>query len=297
MQKGQKIDIIGACCDLGVHVNGANLAPEILEKEIDSKLYNKIYNVYKQENIIKELEIDNKKKNLIPLNEFNNRLYKQVKQVVDEGNFPFTIGGDHAIAIASDLAVISKYQNLGIIWFDAHGDYHTFKTTMSGNLHGLPFAAVTGYEKTLLTDFHGSGPRFNPHNAVILGGHDIDLPEELANLKDAGVTILSTKDIKEQGYEAIYKKAFEIASNGTNGVHVSYDLDVIDCQIAKGVSIPATNGLSLEEAYEFAKYIVKSKDLISSMDFVEYNPLRDTDKSTLEICKNILEILFKGLNA
>ena len=236
-----------------------------------------------KENIIKELEIDNKKKNLIPLNEFNKRLYKQVKQVVDEGNFPFTIGGDHAIAIASDLAVISKYQNLGIIWFDAHGDYHTFKTTMSGNLHGLPFAAVTGYEKTLLTDFHGSGPRFNPHNAVILGGHDIDLPEELANLKDAGVTILSTKDIKEQGYEAIYKKAFEIASNGTNGVHVSYDLDVIDCQIAKGVSIPATNGLSLEEAYEFAKYIVKSKDLISSMDFVEYNPLRDTDKSTLEI--------------
>ena len=217
MQKGQKIDIIGACCDLGVHVNGANLAPEILEKEIDSKLYNKIYNVYKQENIIKELEIDNKKKNLIPLNEFNKRLYKQVKQVVDEGNFPFTIGGDHAIAIASDLAVISKYQNLGIIWFDAHGDYHTFKTTMSGNLHGLPFAAVTGYEKTLLSDFHGSGPRFNPHNAVILGGHDIDLPEELANLKDAGVTILSTKDIKEQGYEVIYKKAFEIASNGTNG--------------------------------------------------------------------------------
>lgn len=297
MQKKQKIDIIGACCDLGVHVNGANLAPEILEKEIDSKLYNKVYNVFQQENIVKELDKNNKKKNIIPLNEFNTRLYKKVKEVVDEDNFPFTIGGDHAIALASDLAVISKYNNLGIIWFDAHGDYHTFKTTMSGNLHGLPFAAVTGYEKTLITDFHGSGPRFNPHNAVILGGRDIDLPDELNNLKDAGVTIFSTQDIREKGYENIYKQAFDIASNGTNGVHVSYDLDVIDPKIAKGVSVPADNGINLEEAYEFAKYIVKSKDILSSMDFVEYNPLRDDDGSTLEICKNILKILFEGLNA
>ena len=199
--------------------------------------------------------------------------------------------------MASDLAVISKYKNLGIIWFDAHGDYHTFKTTMSGNLHGLPFAAVTGYEKTLITEFHGNGPRFNPHNAVILGGRDIDLPDELNNLKDAGVTIFSTQDIREKGFERIYKQAFEIASNGTNGVHVSYDLDVIDPKIAKGVSVPADNGINLDEAYEFAKFIVKSKDLLSSMDFVEYNPLKDEDGSTLEICKNILKILFEGLNA
>lgn len=292
----QKIDIIGACCDLGVHVNGTNLAPEILEKEIDSKLYNEIYNVFTQEGIVKELDKDNKHKNLAPLNEFNERLYKKVKEVVDSGNFPFTIGGDHAIAMASDLAVISKYKNLGIIWFDAHGDYHTFKTTMSGNIHGLPFAAVTGYEKTLITDFHGDGPRFNPKNAVVLGGRDIDLPDELNNLKDAGVTIFTTQDIKEQGCETIYKKAFEIASKGTNGVHVSYDLDVIDPKIAPGVSIPAIDGINLDEAYSFAKFMVQNKKLLSSIDFVEYNPLRDKDNVTLDICKNILKILFEGLN-
>lgn len=296
MQNKQKIDIIGACCDLGVHVDGANLAPEILEKIIDKKFYNKIYNVFQQEGIVKELDKDNKKKNLKPLNEFNTRLYNQVKQVVDEGNFPFTIGGDHAIAMASDLAVISKYENLGIIWFDAHGDYHTFKTTMTGNIHGLPFAAVTGYEKTLITDFHGDGPRYNPKNAVILGGRDIDLPDELNNLKDAGVTIFSSKDIREQGCEKVYAKAFEIASNGTSGVHVSYDLDVIDPSIAPGVSIPAVDGINLDEAYAFAEYIVKKKDILSSIDFVEYNPLRDKDQITLNICKNILNILFEGLN-
>ena len=296
MTDKQKIDIIGACCDLGVHVNGANLAPEILEKEISENFYNKIYNVFQIEGIVKNLDKDNKKKNLEPLNEFNNRLYKQVKQVVDEGNFPFTIGGDHAIAMASDLAVISKYKNLGIIWFDAHGDYHTFQTTMSGNIHGLPFAAVTGYEKTLITDFHKGGPRFNPQNSVVLGGRDIDLPDELNNLKDAGVTIISTKEIEETGFETAYKKAFDIASNGTKGVHVSYDLDVIDPKIAPGVSIPAVDGINLEEAYGFAEYMVKNKELLTSIDFVEYNPLRDTDGATLEICKNILNILFEGLN-
>ena len=221
----QKIDIIGACCDLGVHVNGANRAPEILEKVIDSRLYNEVYNVFQQEGIVKELDKDNKHKNLGPLNEFNERLYKKVKEVVDSGNFPFTIGGDHAIAMASDLAVISKYENLGIIWFDAHGDYHTFKTTMSGNIHGLPFAAVTGYEKSLITDFHGNGPRYNPKNAVILGGRDIDLPDELNNLKDAGVTIFTTKDIKEQGCEPVF-----ILSNNALDI-LKYTNNVINCDI------------------------------------------------------------------
>ena len=296
MQSKQKIDIIGACCDLGVHVDGARLAPEKLEKVIDSSLFNKIYNVYQQEGIVKESEKNNKHKNLEPLNEFNNRLYKQVKDVVNEDHFPFTIGGDHAIAMASDLAVINKYKNLGIIWFDAHGDYHTFNTTITGNIHGLPFAAVTGYEKNLITEFHKNGPRFNPKNAVILGGRDIDLPDELNNLKDAGVTIFSSKDIREKGYEEIYSKAFEIASNGTNGVHVSYDLDVIDPKIAAGVSIPAVDGINLEEAYGFAKFMINNKKLLSSIDFVEYNPLKDKDKTTLEICKNILKILFEGLN-
>lgn len=295
MLKTQKIDIIGACCDLGVHVDGAELAPEILEKQINRKYYNKIINVFQQEGVIKEHEKENKKKNLVPLNEFNSRLYDAVSKVVESGDFPITFGGDHAIAMASDLAVINKYKNLGIIWFDAHGDYHSFATTQSGNIHGLPFAAVTGFEKTLITDFHHNGPRFNPANAVLVGGRDIDMPDEMANLKKAGVTIFTTEDIHNEGIEEISKKAFKIASNGTNGVHVSYDLDVIDPKIATGVSIPAVNGINLDEAYGFAEFILEHIDIISSIDFVEYNPLRDQDNKTLEICKHILNIWFEGL--
>ena len=207
---------------------------------------------------------------------------------------PLTLGGDHSIAIASALASINKYNNLGIIWFDAHGDFHTFNTTSSGNIHGLPFAAITGYEKNLITDFH-SGHYFNFKNAVLLGARDIDKPEEFNNLKDAGVTIITTEDIKKYGIDAMYEKAFSIASNGTNGIHISYDLDCIDCDIAPGVSIPVKNGINLDEAYGFVDYIIKNKEKIKSIDLVEFNPLRDKEKTTEKIATKILNKIIKNL--
>src|SRR5699024_11135899 len=145
---------------------------------------------------------------------------------------------------------------------------NTFETTQSGKLHGLPYAVITGYEKKLLADFH-NGNFYNPKNAVILGGRDID-ELELPNIKDAGVTLISTKDIHKYGAEAMFKKAMEIASNGTDGVHISYDLDVIDPKIAPGVSVPAIDGISLDEAYKIADLINEeiNKDIVKSFDLV-----------------------------
>lgn len=289
----KNIDIIGACCDLGVHVNGANLGPEALEKNINLNNINKIFNL-KTKDIEKELDKNNKKKNLKEINEFNSNLYNTVLNSISNDMFPITLGGDHSIAIASSLASIKKHENLGIIWFDAHGDYHTFDTTISGNIHGLPFAAITHYEKNELANFH-NGNFYNPKNAVLVGGRDIDRPDEIKNLQDAGVTIFTTEDIHKYGTDAIYKKAFEIASNGTNGVHVSYDLDVIDPEIAKGVSIPAKDGINLQEAYDFVDYIIKNKEKIKSIDLVELNPLRDIDKTTEKIATHILNELIENL--
>ena len=203
---------------------------------------------------------------------------------------PFILGGDHSVAIASALASIKKYNNLGIIWFDAHGDYHTFKTTPSGNIHGLPFAAVTNYEKTLLSTFH-NGNFYNPKNSVLVGGRDIDKPDEIKNLQDAGVTIFSTEDIRKFGAENIYKKAFEIASSGTNGIHISYDLDVIDPNIVPGVSVPAKDGINLKEAYLFVDFMIKNKEKIKSMDLVEFNPLKDSNKKSEKIATYIINTL------
>ncbi len=289
----QNIDIIGACSDLGVHVDGAKLGPEILEKNLNQKNINKIINI-KANNIKKELDKNNLKKNLNEINIFNQKLYTEVLNSLNNNNFPLTLGGDHSIAIASALASIKKYNNLGIIWFDAHGDFHTFESTISGNIHGLPFAAICNYEKKDLADFH-NGNFYNPKNAVLVGGRDIDKPGEINNLKNAGVTIFTTEDIRNLGIDYVYNKAFEIASNGTNGVHVSYDLDVIDPNIAPGVSIPAVDGINLEEAYSFADYMIKNKEKIKSIDLVELNPLRDIENKTEKIAKKILNDLIKNL--
>lgn len=292
----KNIDIIAACSDLGVHVNGSNLAPNILIKNIKNSKNNikNIKEINYDKNYKKELNNENKKKNLDAVNNFNINLYNAILETLNNNNFPLTLGGDHSLAIASTLASIKKYDNLGIIWFDAHGDFNTFNTTSSGNIHGLPFAAVTGYEKQLLTAFH-NGNHFNFKNAVLFGARDIDAPYEINNLKDAGITIITTEDIKKYGMEAMCKKAFDIVSNGTNGIHISYDLDCIDCDIAPGVSIPVKNGLNLEEAYYFVDYMIKNKDKIKSIDLVEFNPLRDKEKITEKIAINILNKLIKNL--
>ena len=290
----KKISLIDACSDLGVHVDGAKFGPEAITKNLNTYISNPniegVHVIYSQ-NVKKELEKENKKKNLAPVNEFNTRLYNLVYEILKNENFPVTIGGDHVIAIASALASIKKHQNLGIIWVDAHGDFNTFNSTSSGNLHGLPLAVIANYEKKLLADFH-NGNFYNPKNAVIVGGRDID-PWAMPNIKNAGVTVFSTEDIHKYGAEVILNKAFEIASNGTNGVHISYDLDVIDPKIAPGISIPAVDGINLDEAYEIANIIrtyIKN-NFVKSLDLVELNPLRDVDNVTEKIAKNILKII------
>ncbi len=249
-------------------------------KEYNKKMYNLVL-------AVKALDSKNEKRNLVSINNFNEELYKVVSKVVDDNEFPLTVGGDHIIAIASSLASIKKHKNLGIIWFDSHADYNTYPTSVTGNLHGLPLAVATHYEKTMLADFH-DGPFYDPKHTVIVGGRDID-PWEWENVIDSGVTVFSTKDIQKYGTEEICKKAFEIASNGTNGVHVSFDLDLIDPTVAPGVSVPAKHGINLKEAYELVDEIIKYSNIIKSADLVEYNPLLDKNDVTANIAKEILK--------
>lgn len=236
---------------------------------------------------VKALDAKNEKRNLEQINEFNEELYKLVEKVIESQEFPLTVGGDHIIAIASSLASIKKHKNLGIIWFDAHADYNTYFTSVTGNLHGLPLAVATNYEKNILANFH-TGPFYDPKHTVIVGGRDID-PWEWENVIDSGVTVFSTKDIQKYGAEEICKKAFEIASNGTNGVHISFDLDLIDPEIAPGVSVPAKNGINLNETYELVDEIIKYSNVIKSADLVEYNPVFDKNNMTANLAREILK--------
>ncbi len=281
-----EITIVKACSDLGVKINGSDKGPLAINKF--DKLVDKVITV-KKENIKKELEDGNKKRNIKYVNKFNEELYNKI---IKEKNFVITIGGDHAIAIGSDLASIKKHKNIGLLWIDAHSDYHNMESTITGNIHGMPFATISGQNGTELSYFFDEN-YYDPKKTVLIGGRDIEAPEYI-NLEKAGVKIYTTDDIHKLGPKKVMEEAYKIATNNTQGVHVSYDLDVIDPIIAPGVSVKAKDGITEKEAYEIRDEITKRSNLLKSFDLVEYNPDNDIDNKTLNIALNILEPVIKS---
>lgn len=284
-----KINIINACCDLGVNVDGASIGPKVIKEKIKDNHKIKTINDVLCDCSNKSQDENDLEKNYDRLMEYTTRLYENILSTKNVDSFTITIGGDHSIAVSSSLASIKKEEDLGIIWIDAHADYNTFQTTITGNLHGLPLATINGLNKRLSL-FH-DGKYYDPKKTVIVGyrTEEVNKAEEVNNLKTAGVSFFTTKDLKKDGIEVTMKKAFDIASNsGKNKVHISYDLDFIDPEVAPGVSIPEVNGPSKEEALKVANTLTEYKNLISSFDLVEYNPINDKDNKTLDIAVEIL---------
>ena len=282
-----KTVVIGAGSDLGVHIDGAHLGPLQLMNDMKSFYTGEMINLMQDEQFVKSRNLSDKKKNNVEIEKFNTALYKIELKKLQENLFPITLGGDHSIAIASALAD-SKVNDgkVGLIWIDAHTDYNTFETTVTGNIHGLPCAAITGWKCEELRTFF-DGECINPRRTVIIGARSID-PWEEDNLRYSGVTIYSTEDIKTKGIKTIIDEAFEIAMDRNKSVHVSYDLDVIDPDVAPGVSVPEVDGISEKEAMDILEEVLKHNDQISSMDVVEFNPLRDENRKTEQIALNII---------
>ena len=278
--------IIEAKSDLGLHIDGANLGPSLITTNIDNKIS------IEKKNCIKSTNPNDLKKNLKEVNNFNTKLYNTVIDVLNNNKFPITIGGDHSIAIASSLASKSK-NNIGIIWIDAHLDYNTFETTITGNLHGLPLAAVNGLAKDL-TPF--TDDFINPKNTVVVGyrAKEDNAQVEIDNILNAGGTIFTTDDIKKYGVKKIMEDAIKIANNNTDGIHISFDLDFIDPIDAPGVSVPEVDGIDKKTALEVIHYLNNTHN-IKSFDIVEYNPLNDKDNVTLDIAKEILDYVINNI--
>lgn len=281
----KKTIIIGAGSDLGVNIDGARFGP----KQILENLNNENIIIEQDEKIIKSQDPKDLRKNLNEVNNFNKKLYNKI---LEQDKFCITVGGDHSIAIASGLASLKKHNNLGLIWIDAHLDYNTFETTITGNLHGLPLAALNGLNKDL-SIFH-QGNFFNPKNTVVVGyrAFEDNALDEINNIKMMGVTVWTTKDIKEMGIKKIMDMAYKIALNDTDGIHISFDLDVIDPNIAKGVTVKEKNGINLDEVHEIINYLNENNN-IKSFDLVEYNPINDTDNKTLEIANDIIKKIIR----
>lgn len=286
--------IFGAGSDLGVHIDGAHLGPTQLINDLQSFYKGETLNITQDENIIKSRNLSDRRKNEYDIDKFNTTLYNAMVEKIKQEYFPILIGGDHSVVVASALASVEVKKDLGIIWIDAHTDYNTFESTVTGNIHGLPLAAITGYKCPELRYFH-NGNIIQPSKTVVVGARSIDEAEK-ENIKYSGITVFTTQDIKEQGVEAIMNQAFEIAGRKTMGIHISYDLDVIDPDIAPGVSVPEFDGISEEEAMEISQYIGNHIKEVVSFDLVEFNPLRDINRKTEQIAINILAQVTTAIN-
>ena len=278
--------IFGAGTDLGVNIDGASLGPVQLMNDLKAFYKGESMMFEQDKDIIKSRNLSDRRKNEYEIEKFNTNLYKNMVDKIKEEYFPIMIGGDHSAAIASALASAKVNIDVGIIWIDAHTDYNTFETTVTGNIHGLPLAAINGYKNSELRYYH-DGKVIQPSRTVIIGARSIDDAEK-DNVKYSGVTVFTTQDIKEKGIEAIMDEAFKIAGYKTKGIHISYDLDIIDPDIAPGVSVPEFDGINEEEAMKINEYIINHMQSVLSYDLVEFNPLRDVDRKTEQIALNLL---------
>ncbi len=288
-----KTMIFGAGSDLGVHIDGAHLGPVQLMNDIQSFYKGESVQLIQDESIIKSRNLSDRRRNEYEVEKFNTLLYNQMVEKISQEYFPILIGGDHSVSIASALASAKVHTDVGIIWIDAHTDYNTFETTVTGNIHGLPLAAINGYKNNELRVYH-EGKLIQASRTVVVGARSID-PAEKENLKYSGVTVFTTEDIKEKGVEAVMEEAFKIAGYKVKGIHISYDLDVIDPEVAPGVSVPEFDGISEEEAMKINECLIKHIKDILSFDLVEFNPLRDNNRKTEQIALNILAQMIKAV--
>ena len=280
----KKYIYIGAASDLGVHINGSSLGPTKLLENIDNKLI-----LHQNQNFVKSQDKNDLAKNFQELYDYTNELYNLINEQYNYDQSVLMIGGDHSNAVPSALASVNKHGKIGLVWLDAHTDYHTMASTTSGNLHGLPCALINGYGDRRLTSFH-DGDYIDPKNTVIVGARSID-DGEVINCKEAGVHVITMEEVNTRGIIDCLEEAFKIALDGTNGIHLSYDLDGLDPKLAPGVSTPVNGGLELEDFILSNKFFRDHNQDIVSFDLVEFNPLNDIEDKTFNVANEILNTI------
>ena len=212
------------------------------------------------------------------------KLYKTSLGVLEKGGLPLVLGGDHSLA-AGSVAATSDFlrrdgKTVGLIWVDAHGDMNTPATSSSGNVHGMPLAALLGSEPAELARIGGFSPKVRPDSTVLIGIRNLD-EREKERIRESGVHVFTMKEIDRNGIAAVVEQAIAVASRDTGGIHVSFDMDVCDPSIAPGVGTPVKGGLNYREAHMVMEMVADSGRL-RALDLVEVNPILD-DRNTTAI--------------
>jgi arginase len=210
------------------------------------------------------------------------RLYQNVFQSLSAGALPVVLGGDHSLAAGSAAAsadfAAAQDQAVGLLWIDAHADMNTPETSSSGNVHGMPLAALLGPEPSELARLRQRVERVRADRTVLIGVRDVDRLER-DRIRASGMHVFTMKDVDRHGIATVMKRALALAGKDTLGIHVSFDVDVCDPNVAPGVGTPVPGGLDYREAHMVMEMIADSGRLLA-LDLVEVNPILDTRNQT-----------------
>src|ERR1051325_4348417 len=209
----------------------------------------------------------------------------QVIKTLEGGKVPLVIGGDHSVA-AGTVSGVSEFfrrknEIVGLLWIDAHSDINTPDSSPSGNVHGMPLAAIMGMWSSELSNIFGFSPKVRAENCVLVGVRDIDTIER-DNIRKAGIEVFTMRDIDERGMRAVIEEALRMAGRGTAGYHVSLDMDWIDPEDAPGVGTPVRGGATYREAH-LAMEIIADHGRMTSFEIVEVNPVIDEHNRTADL--------------
>lgn len=212
------------------------------------------------------------------------RAYSTGTEALSAGAIPIFLGGDHSIALGTVAAAASK-EPVGLLWIDAHGDFNTPQTSPSGNIHGMPLAALTGRGSAEMVNLIDPPPTVADSNVVILGLRSLD-PGERDLLRESEVGVYTMREIDEKGIGLVAQTALERLQHCPS-LHVSLDMDSLDPREAPGVGTPVPGGLTYREAHLLMETIASSSK-VASLDVVEINPILDHSNRTAEIAVELV---------
>lgn len=292
----RKLSIIGMPMDLGQMRRGVDMGPSAIRyagvNERLKSLFDKVEDLGDIAIGRPEVSIDKESnlRNLELIAEKTSILAEKVDKVVEAGSFPLVLGGDHSIAIGTLAGVSKHYENLGVIWYDAHGDLNTAETSPSGNIHGMPLAVSIGLGHLLLTNIGGYSPKVKPENIVIIGARSLDEGEREL-IKEKGIRVYTMHEIDRLGMTRVMEESIEYLKEKTDGVHLSLDLDGLDPTDAPGVGTPVNGGITYRESH-LAMEMLAEAHIITSAEFVEVNPILDEKNKTATVAVALMGSLF-----
>lgn len=279
------ISLIGVPMDLGQNRRGVDMGPSAMRYAgIIPRLQKIGYHVVDKGDIRVDLReeesavSESNLRNLHAVEKTNEALAKQVSQAMAEKTFPLVLGGDHSIAIGTIAGVSAHCENLGVIWFDAHGDLNSGETSPSGNIHGMPLACSLGIGHPALTNLGGFASKVKPENLVLIGIRALDEGEKKL-VREKGIRVYTMHDIDRSGMAQVISDALEYLKNKADGIHLSFDMDAIDPTDAPGVGTPVIGGISYRESHLAMEMLAESEQVISA-EFVEVNPILDEKNRT-----------------